>query len=84
MYCIMKSLVACSGWSGPIASCSDTDPGPRLAALPLPKLCPVGFVFIWAEKEHISTVIKQASHGLTHDGNHSEGCTSVISDIVCI
>ena len=38
---------------------SETDPGPRLAALPLPKLCPVGFVFIWAEKEHISAVIKQ-------------------------
>ncbi|DBB12314.1 TPA: hypothetical protein ACH3X3_006407 [Trebouxia sp. C0006] len=47
------------GWCGLTASCSDIDPGPRLAALPLPKLCPVGFVFIWAEKEHISTVVKQ-------------------------
>ncbi len=50
----------CSGWCGPTPNCSDIDPGPRLAALPLPKLCPVGFVFIWAEKEHISTVVKQA------------------------
>ncbi len=31
----------------------------RLARLPLPQLCPVGFVFIWAEKEHIHAVVKQ-------------------------
>lgn len=47
------------GWCSPTTSFSDIDPGPRLSALPLPKLCPVGFVFIWAEKEHISTVVKQ-------------------------
>ncbi|KAL3145500.1 hypothetical protein ABBQ32_003324 [Trebouxia sp. C0010 RCD-2024] len=47
------------GWSGMQSNWSESDPGPRLAALPLPKLCPVGFVFIWAEKEHISIVIKQ-------------------------
>lgn len=47
------------GWTGVPAPSPDSDPGPRLAALPLPKLCPAGFVFIWAEKEHISIVIKQ-------------------------
>ena len=53
------------GWCGPQCDWSETDPGPRLAALPLPKLCPVGFVFIWAEKEHISSVIKQVMLLLT-------------------
>lgn len=54
-----------TGW------CCDTqghvldDPGLRLAALPLAKLCPVGFVFIWAEKEHISTVNRQVCLQLT-------------------
>ena len=58
-------LSACSGWSGAAAPGSDDDPGPRLAALPLPKLCPVGFVFVWAEKEHISSVIKQVGPDCT-------------------
>ena len=52
---------AVSGWSGMQCNWSETDPGPRLAALPLPKLCPVGFVFIWAEKEHIGAVINQVT-----------------------
>lgn len=52
-------LLSFSGWSGTQSNWSETDPGPRLAALPVPKLCPVGFVFIWAEKEHISAVVKQ-------------------------
>ncbi len=63
----------CSGWCGLTASCSDIDPGPRLAALPLPKLCPVGFVFIWAEKEHISTVVKQARN-TTQCYSHASSC----------
>ena len=58
LHCLAVAL----GWSGMQSNWSETDPGPRLAALPLPKLCPVGFVFIWAEKEHISAVIKQVIH----------------------
>ena len=30
-----------------------------LAKVPVPKLCPTGFIFIWIEKQHISAVVKQ-------------------------
>lgn len=29
----------------------------RLRALPLPRLCPRGFVFVWSRKEHIAAVV---------------------------
>ena len=32
----------------------------RLASLPLPKLVPTGFVFIWTPKQHVQAVCKQA------------------------
>jgi len=31
----------------------------RLAALPLPTLCPRGFVFVWARKQHLSAIVSQ-------------------------
>lgn len=33
----------------------------KLAKVPLPRLCPVGFVFIWVDKLLISPVVKQMS-----------------------
>jgi hypothetical protein len=33
----------------------------RLRALPLPKLCPRGFVFVWSRKEHIAAVVDALS-----------------------
>lgn len=41
-----------SGPTGPAATGS-------LAKLPIPRLCPIGFVFIWVQKQHISAVVRQ-------------------------
>lgn len=46
----------------------------QLAKLPVPKLCPVGFIFAWAEKEHVALMVKQVGtalgyfQGLTNTG----------------
>ena len=31
-------------------------PAPRFSTLPLPALCPIGFVFVWAPKQHIQAL----------------------------
>ena len=35
------------------------DPLERLAKLPVPRLCPIGFVLIFADKEHVAGVVAQ-------------------------
>ncbi|KAK9804306.1 hypothetical protein WJX72_006023 [[Myrmecia] bisecta] len=44
------------GWE---ANGADAAVVARLAALPIPKLCPAGFIFIYAEKEHIMPLMQQ-------------------------
>lgn len=49
------------GWdSCPNDACED-DASSRqaLAAIPLPRLCPKGFVFVWAEKHRLAMVTRQ-------------------------
>lgn len=50
------------GWAlleGEAAAASDADKVAALAALPLERLCPVGFVFVWADKVREDTLDQQ-------------------------
>ena len=54
-----QGLFINAGWAHPPASAAQQDPLDRLSKLPIPQLCPIGFVFIFADKEHIASVVKQ-------------------------
>ncbi|KAK9867049.1 hypothetical protein WJX84_006607 [Apatococcus fuscideae] len=55
---LMEGLFINAGWAH-VSGQQVQDPLDRLAKLPIPQLCPIGFVFIFADKEHISGVVKQ-------------------------
>ncbi|KAK9822723.1 hypothetical protein WJX74_000236 [Apatococcus lobatus] len=56
---IFQGLFINAGWAHPSAGAAQQEPLQRLARLPIPQLCPIGFVFIFADKEHIAGVVKQ-------------------------
>ena len=49
------------GWErGDSGNDGDAGAAPAaLARLPVPRLCPQGFVFIWAAKQHMHAVVRQ-------------------------
>lgn len=55
------------GWAQPDAAAADTANDANVAALarlPMERLCPVGFVFVWADKVgfcHLNSPLLQAS-----------------------
>ena len=53
-----QGLFISAGWAHSPTSAAQQDPLERLAKLPIPHLCPIGFVFIFADKEHIAGVVK--------------------------
>lgn len=55
----VQGLLINPGWEIPGATGAAAVAG--LTKLPLPRLCPVGFVFIWVDKQHIAPVVKQMS-----------------------
>lgn len=43
-----------AGWEA-----EGADAAARLAKVPLPRLVPVGFVFVWAQKQHVAALVRQ-------------------------
>ena len=45
------------GWE--VSGASGSEAVSLLAKLPIQRLCPIGFIFIWVQKQHISAVVRQ-------------------------
>lgn len=55
----VQAVLINPGWELPDATGSDA--AAKLAKVPIPRLCPVGFIFVWVPKRLISAVVKQLS-----------------------
>ena len=49
-----QAVLVNGGWEA-----EGADATARLAKVPLPRLVPVGFVFVWAQKQHVAALVKQ-------------------------
>lgn len=56
MYFLQGVLIN-PGWE--VVKARGLEAAASLAKLPIPKLCPIGFIFIWVQKGHISAVMQQ-------------------------
>ena len=59
----VQAILINPGWmrsESAAAPASDAEKVAALAALDIPRLCPVGFVFVWADKSHLHPVVRQA------------------------
>ena len=60
---LVQAILINPGWmrsESAAAPASDAEKVAALAALDIPRLCPVGFVFVWADKSHLHPVVRQA------------------------
>jgi hypothetical protein len=48
---VLQGVLINRGWE--VEGAADNAVVARLAKLPLPQLCPAGFVFAWADKAHV-------------------------------
>ena len=49
-----QAVLVNSGWEA-----EGADAAARLARVPLPRLVPAGFVFVWARKQHVAALVRQ-------------------------
>ena len=49
-----QAVLVNAGWEA-----EGADAAARLAKVPLPRLVPVGFVFVWAQKQHVAALVRQ-------------------------
>lgn len=50
----VQAVLVNAGWEA-----EGADAAARLAKVPLPRLVPVGFVFVWAQKQHVAALVRQ-------------------------